>query len=118
MIPVGNIKYKNYNTLVKISNSVKKLLEEVNLDLDLTKRFPNSEYFYENFLFLKPHLRKHKNFELIYLDVFEDDSTCPSLEKIKENLSCEILLDGSLKNFESGKMIRWIVVENEINLFK
>src|SRR3989339_142505 len=105
MIPVGNIKYKNYNTLVKISNSVKKLLEEVNLDLDLTKRFPNSEYFYENF-------------ELIYLDVFEDDSTCPSLEKIKENLSCEILLDGSLKNFESGKMIRWIVVENEINLFK
>jgi len=43
MIPVGNIKYKDYNTLVKISNSVKKLLEDVNLDLDLTKRFPNAD---------------------------------------------------------------------------
>ncbi|HLD55230.1 MAG TPA: hypothetical protein VJB35_03140 [Candidatus Nanoarchaeia archaeon] len=113
MIPVGNIKYKDYNTLVKISNSVKKLLEDVNLDLDLTKRFPNAEYFYENFLFIKPNLRKHKNFELIYIDVFEDDSTCLSLGKIKENLSCKILLDGSLTNFESGKMIRWVVIESQ-----
>jgi len=101
MIKVGNICYKDYSCNILISKEIKDLLEKIGIDKNLAKRFPNEEYFFENFLFSKEELKEHKSFEIIYFNEY------PEIDK-------EIAIKGkmTMTDIENNPEINWIVLKD------
>lgn len=100
MIKVGEIYYKNYSCHIILSKEIKKLLESHGVNPDLSKRFPNEEYFFENFLFQKPELKEISNFEIIYSNT-------------NRKINDEFLLCGkmTMTDIENQPKIKWIVIK-------
>jgi len=114
MQTVGQLNHKKFSTIIKISQEVENFLRRNNIDPNLGSRFPSPEYFYENILFQKPENKNHKNFELIYHEIFNESKSSKNLEDIQKKLKLkkeDIALDGSVHilEIEPKTSIRWIV---------
>ena len=113
---VDNIKYEDFETVVKLTKEVEDFLFENTIDFKLSSKIPSPQYWYEKLLF--PHLKdkKHKKFELIYCGIInEKPETYESKESIIERLKIkeDIVFDGSTTLIEikpTLTSVRWIVI--------
>jgi hypothetical protein len=115
MKTVDKLEYKNFQTIVKLTKEVEKFLLKNNIDLRLSSRIPNSQYWYENLLFEHLKGKKHNKFELIYCGIIEKPEEYESLESIMKRLKLtkeDVVFDGSVTLLElKDTFVRWIVVK-------
>lgn len=116
MKTVGALKYGEYSCVVKVSEEVEMFLNDNNMDLNLALRVGKPEDFFERILFRHEENRELRDFELIYIGIFEEGGRYESNEEIcKKNgfKQKEIIMDGSVKVVDGEEFfVRWIVKRN------
>jgi hypothetical protein len=116
---VDNLKYKDFQTIVKLTKEVEEYLLENKIDLKLSSRIPSVQYWYENDLLPFSRLKDEdiKDFELIYCGIIERPEEYESLGNIMKKFKLkkeDVVFDGSVTLLELKNIcVRWIVIKSK-----